>query len=141
MNRFKWFLSFLAIGIFTGCHSDIVVTKRLKMLDHKCVHFSPIKSEDPHVGQVIRDVIVKEFVRSKVELCDPNAANVFLTGTTFLTVRSVSGESQQAIESVSIEAKDRDGEILVSASYDNKEQYTATRLGKEFGKALAGKLR
>lgn len=141
MYRFYWLLSLIALGICAGCHSDIVVTNRMKSLEKKCVHVSPIQSEEPHIGKVLRDVIVKEFVRSKVELCNPDAANVFLTGTTFLTVRTVSGESRQAIESVSVEARDKEGKILMSASYDNKEQYSASRIGSEFGKALSGKLR
>ncbi|MBL7188672.1 MAG: hypothetical protein ISS70_20295 [Phycisphaerae bacterium] len=142
MSKLHWFMGLLAVGVCAGCgNSDIVVTDRLKMLEHKCVHISPIQSEDPHVGQVIKEVIVKEFVRKKIDFCDPNMATVFMTGTTFLTVRSASRQSQQAIESVSVEARDRDGEILLSASYDNKKQYTASRLAKNFGKALAGKLR
>ncbi len=142
MNRLHWLMGLLTVGVCAGCgNSDIVVTDRLKMLEHKCVHVSPIQSEDPYVGQVIQEVLIKEFVRKKVELCDPNMATVVMTGTTFLTVRSASRQSQQAIESVSVEARDRNGEILLSASYDNKKQYTASRLAKEFGKALAAKLR
>jgi len=141
MNRLLWLVGLLAIGVCAGCESDIVCTKQLKMLEHKCVHIAPIESEDPHVGQVIKDVIEKEFIRRKVDLCDPNMANVFITGTTFLTVRSVSRQSQQAIESVSLVGKDRDGEILLSASYDNKSLYTASKLAHEFGQALAGKLK
>jgi hypothetical protein len=111
------------------------------MLEHKCVHIAPIESQDPHVGKVIRDVIEKEFVRAKIELCDPNMATVFITGTTFLTVRPASRQTAEAIESVSLVAKDREGEILLSASYDNKAQYTASKLAQEFGQALAGKLK
>jgi len=131
MNRLLWLVGLLAIGVCAGCESDIVCTKQLKMLEHKCVHIAPIESEDPHVGQVIKDVIEKEFIRRKVDLCDPNMANVFITGT----------KSQQAIESVSLVGKDRDGEILLSASYDNKSLYTASKLAHEFGQALAGKLK
>ena len=141
MNKLRWFIGLLAVGVCVGCHSDIVVTNRLKMLEHKCVHVSPIQSEDPHVGQVIKEVLVKEFVRKNVDLCDPNMANVFLTGTTFLTVRSGAKQSQQAVESVTLEARDKDGEILLSASYDNNKQYTASRLGKQFGKSLAKKFK
>jgi hypothetical protein len=131
----------LALCACAGCNSDIVCTPRLKMLEHKCVHVAPIESEDPHVGKVIRDVIEKEFMRKKVELCDPNMATVFITGTTFLTVRPASRQTAEAIESVSLVAKDREGEILLSASYDNKAQYTASKLAQEFGQALAGKLK
>lgn len=141
MNRLLWLIGLLVICISAGCESDIVCTKRLKLLENKCVHIAPIESEDPHVGQVIRDVIEKEFIRRKVDMCDPNMANVFITGTTFLTVRSASRQSQQAIESVSLVGKDRDGEVLFSAAYDNKPMYTASKLAQEFGKALADKLK
>lgn len=141
MNKLVWLIGLLAIGTCAGCHSDIVCTGRLKMLEHRCVHVAAIESEDPHVGKVLRDVIEKEFMRQEVELGDPNMATVFMTGTTFMTVRAESKNSVQAIESVSVVAKDRDGEILLSASYDNKEQYTASKLAQQFGKALAGKLK
>ena len=141
MDRRFWLIGLLALCACAGCNSDIVCTPRLKMLEHKCVNISPIESQDPHVGKVIRDVIEKEFVRAKIELCDPNMATVFITGTTFLTVRPASRQTAEAIESVSLVAKDREGEILLSASYDNKAQYTASKLAQEFGQALAGKLR
>lgn len=149
MNRLYWLIGLLVISVFAGCNSDIVCTRRLKMLEHKCVYIAPIESEEPHVGKVIRDVLEKEFIRRKVKICDPNTATVFITGATFLTVRSTSSRtfivgssaSSQAIESVSLVAKDNSGEILLSASYDNKERYTASRLAKEFGSALAGKLK
>jgi len=101
----------------------------------------PLESEDPHVGKVIRDVLEKELMRRKIELCDPNTATVFFTGATFLTVRGTSSSSSQAIESVSLIAKDSDGETLMSASYDNKERYSASKLAKEFGSSLAKKLK
>ena len=141
MNKLHWLIGLLAIGVLAGCNSDIVTTPRLKMLEHKCVNVSTIESEDPHVGRVIRDIIEKEFMRKKVDVCGPNMATVFITGTTFLTVRSVSRQSQRTIESVSVVAKDKDGEILLSASYDNKKQYTASKLAREFGRTLAGKLK
>ena len=141
MDRRFWLIGLLALCACAGCNSDIVCTPRLKMLEHKSGHIAPIESQDPHVGKVIRDVIEKEFVRAKIELCDPNMASVFITGTTFLTVRPASRQTAEAIESVSIVAKDRDGEILLSASYDNKAQYTASKLAQEFGQALAGKLK
>lgn len=141
MSRTLWVVGFVALCACAGCNSDIVCTPRLKMLEHRCVHIAPIESEDPHVGKVIRDVIEKEFMRKKIELCDPNMATVFITGTTFLTVRPASRQTAEAIESVSVVAKDRNGEILLSASYDNKSQYTASKLAQEFGQTLAGKLR
>ncbi len=153
MNRSFWLVGLLVIAIFSGCHSDIVTTPTLKTLTAKCVHIEPIESENPYVGKVLRDVLEKEFIRKKVEICDSNSATIFITGSTFLTMRSTGNEtklhivstgsfvSTQAIESVSLVAKDSNGEILLTASYDNKEQYSASKLAKEFGSALAGKLR
>ncbi|TKJ38912.1 MAG: hypothetical protein CEE38_04235 [Planctomycetes bacterium B3_Pla] len=141
MNKLHWLIGLLAIGVLAGCNSDIVTTPGLKMLEHKCVHVSPIESEDPQVGKVIRDVIEKEFVKKRVELCDPDKATIFITGATFMTVRSTTKRSRQTIESVSVVGKDKDGQILLSASYDNKKQYTASKLAGQFGRALAGKLR
>jgi len=141
MNKLYWLIGLLAIGASAGCNSDIVCTSRLKMLEYRCVYIAPLESEDPQVGKVIRDVIEKEFVRKNIELCDLNTATVFLTGATFMTVRAMGSDSRQAIESISLVAKDSNGEILLSASYDNKERYSASKLAKEFGAALANKLK
>ncbi len=141
MNKLYWLIGLLAISASAGCGSDIVSTDRLKMLEHKCVCIAPLESEDPQVGKVIRDVLEKELMRQKIELCDPNTATVFVTGATFLTLRGTASTSSQAIESVSLVAKGVDGEVLLSASYDNKERYTASRLAKKFGSSLAKKLK
>ncbi|MFZ2146282.1 MAG: hypothetical protein WAV28_03605 [Sedimentisphaerales bacterium] len=149
MNRLFWFLDLLAIAVSAGCNSDIVTTNRLKELTNKCVYIAPLESEDPQVGKVIRDVIEKEFIRKKIELCDPNTATVFISGATFLTAKSTSSgtflstssTSSQAVESVSLVAKNIDGEVLLSASYDNKDRQSASQLAKEFGSALADKLK
>ena len=149
MNRLCWLIGLLAIAASTGCNSDIVTTQYLKKLNHKCVYLEPIESDDPHVGKVIRDVIEKEFIRKKIELCDPNTATIFITGATFLTARATSSgsflgrssSSTQAIESVSVVAKDGSGQVLLSASYDNKDRYSASKLAREFGSALANKLK
>jgi len=151
MNRLWWVIGLLAIGASAGCNSDIVCTARLKMITDRCVCLEPIQSENPYVGQVLRDVLEKELIRRKVEICDPNSATIFITGSTFMTVRAgpdagglrrhKSAAANQAIESVSAVAKDKDGEVLLTASYDNKEQYTASKLAKEFGSALANKLK
>ena len=149
MNRGLWVCGLLAMIVSAGCKSDIVCTNRLKEIEHKCVYITPVESADPQVGKVVRDVIEKEFVRKHVDLCDPNSATVILTGSTFMTVRatsnsglfSTSSESAQAIESLSLVAKDRQGQILLSASYDNKDGSTASKLAKEFGSAVADKLR
>ncbi|MCH8119676.1 MAG: hypothetical protein IIC00_08105 [Planctomycetes bacterium] len=149
MNRLYWLIGLLAIGVSAGCNSDIVTTNRLKELTHTCVYIAPLESEDPQVGKVIRDVIEKEFIRKKIELCDSNTATVFITGATFMTAKatssgtflSTSSYSSQAVESVSLVAKNSNGEILLSASYDNKERYSASKLAREFGAALANKLK
>jgi len=141
MNKICWLIGLLAISAFAGCDSDIVTTNRLKMLEHKCVYISPLESEDPHVGQVIKDVLEKELLRQKIELCDPNTATVLFSGSTFMTVRGSGAATSQSIESVSLVGKDMNGEMLLSASYDNKERYSASKLAQQFGSELAKKLK
>jgi hypothetical protein len=149
MVRCVCLIAFVAAILLAGCHSDIVTTHYLKQLDHKCVYIAPVQSEDPQVGQVIRDVLEKEFIRKRVDLCDPNSATVFITGATFMTTRgksssnllASSGTTAQACESVSIQAKDRDNHVLLSASYDNSHRDTVSQFAKSFGAALAAKFR
>ena len=151
MNRLSWPIGLLAISIIAGCHTDIVCTSRLNELEFKCVYIEPIESENPYVGRVLRDVLEKEFIRRHIEMCDADNATIFITGSTFMTLRATAVETglvspktvstNQAIESVSIKARDSEGHTLLSASYDNKEQYSASRLAKEFGGELANKLK
>ena len=141
MNKLYWLIGLFLISTIAGCGSDIVSTDRLKMLEHKCVYIEPLESDDPHVGQVIKDVLEKELLRKNVELCDPNTATVLFTGSTFMTVRGTGSASSQAIESVSLVGKDPDGEMLLSASYDNKDRYSASKLAQQFGSELAKKLK
>ena len=125
MSRLRWFVALLVISVLLGCNSDIVCTDRLAMLDYKCVYIEPLKSENPQIGEVLRDVLEKEFIRRNVQVCDPNNATIFVSGATFLTVRSASNKnflggsstSSQAIESISLVAKDSTGQVLVSASF------------------------
>jgi RecA-family ATPase len=139
----------ISLIFFAGCHTDIVTTKQLNAVKNKCIYVQSIDSQDPYVGKVIRDVLEKEFIRKRVQLCDEMTANVIITGSTFLSTRSAgkknwfgsSDSSAQSIESLTISAKDREGNVLLNASYDNAEQFTASRLAKEFGSALADKLR
>ena len=136
---------------FIGCKTDIVTTKQLKAVKNRCVCIQAIESQDPYVGKVIRDILEKELVRKRIQVCDANSANVIITGSTFLTTRGEghgglfglgkSDSSAQAIESVSISAKDTSGNILMSGSYANTDQFTASKLAQEFGSALADKLR
>jgi len=146
MNKLHWLIGLLAISAFAGCGSDIVSTDRLKMLEHKCVYIAPLESNDPSIGKVIRDVLEKELMKQKIELCDPNTATVFFTGSTFMTVVGTASASSQAIESVSLIGKDANGEMLLSASYDNsgsffKARYSAIKLAQQFGSSLAEKLK
>ncbi len=149
MNRLTWFIGLVIVSVLLGCNSDIVCTEHLKLLENKCVHIEPLASENPQIGKVVRDILEKEFIRRKVRICDPNSATIFISGATFLTVRSTSSKtfivgssmSSQAIESVSLVAKDPNGQILLSASYDNQDRLSASKLAKEFGSALAGKLK
>jgi hypothetical protein len=148
----KAFAVSVMLALFAGCNTDIVTTKQLNTIKNKCVYVTPIESQDPYVGKVIRDVLEKEFVRKHIQLCDANTANVILTGSTFMTTRS-KGEtsmlnlfggkqsSAQAIESITVTAKDKTGNILLTASYNNVDQLTASKLAQEFGSTLADKLR
>jgi ethanolamine utilization protein EutA (predicted chaperonin) len=148
----KAFAISVILTLFAGCNTDIVTTKQLKTIKNKCVYVTPIESQDPYVGKVIRDVLEKEFVRKHIQLCDADNANVILTGSTFMTTRS-HGEtsmlnlfggkqsSAQAIESVTIAAKDKAGNLLLTASYNNVDQQTASKLAQDFGSTLADKFR
>lgn len=147
----KAFAISVILTLFAGCNTDIVTTNQLKTIKNKCVYVTPIESQDPYVGKVLKDVFEKEFVRKNIQLCNADNANVILTGSAFLTTRSggtgwfnLSLEkpySAQAIESVTITAKDNMGNILLTASYNNAEQKTASKFAQDFGSTLADKLR
>jgi len=104
-----------------------------------------------HPGRTDINETKKEFVRKKIQLCNSDTATVFITGATFMTAHSKSNgaifgigsssSSSQAIESVSVVAKDGSGQVLLSASYDNKDRQSASTLAREFGSALADKLK
>ena len=148
----KAFAISVMLALFAGCNTDIVTTSQLKTIKNKCVCVTPIESQDPYVGKVMRDVLEKEFIRKHIQLCDADTANVILTGSTFMTTRA-KGEtsmlnllggkqsSAQAIESVTITAKDKAGNLLLTASYNNVDQQTASKLAQDFGSTLADKLR
>jgi ethanolamine utilization protein EutA (predicted chaperonin) len=148
----KAFAIGILLALIAGCNSDIVTTKYLNAVKNKCVYVTPIDCQDPYVGKVLRDVLEKEFIRKNIQLCDANTANVILTGSTFMTTRAhgetstlnlLGGKqsSAQAIESVTISAKDKAGNILLTASYNNVDQLTASKLAQDFGSTLADKLR
>jgi hypothetical protein len=149
----KNILAITVLIFVAGCNTDVVTTKNLKTIAHKCVYIKSIDSQDPYVGRVLKDLLEKEFVRKNVQMCGEDSANVILTGSTFLTTRSQGNTSMlnnlfggketsaQAIESVTVTAKDTLGNILLSASYNNCDQLTASKLSQEFGSILADKLR
>lgn len=140
---------FTAIVFLSGCHCDIVCTEHVNLLTRKAVCIEPLTTEDPSVGKVLRDAIEKEFVRRSFEVCDSNNATIFISGSAFLTEQSKSkadffsdtSVSSVAIESVSLVAKDPKGQILASATYDNTKRYSASRLAKQLGSALANRLK
>jgi len=143
----------LFLFLIAGCNYDIVRNKNVKLEEAKCVFIEPLKTQEPHIGAVLRDVIEKEFVRNGFVLCDANGATIFISGTAFLTERSKSSEnfvlflggasakSSSAIESVSLIAKNKAGQIIATASYDNSESFTASRLATEFGRAFSSQLK
>jgi len=142
----------LILILIAGCSYDIVRNKNVKLDTPKCVCIEQLKTEDPYIGTVLRDVIEKEFVRCGFELCNPNTATILISGSAFLTERAKGSQnsvllvgggsfkSDQAIESVSLIAKNKAGQILATASYDNTGRFTASRLATEFGRAIAQKL-
>jgi len=142
-------LAAIALSTLTGCNSDIVTTSRLKEIETRCFYIEPLKTEDPHVGEVLKNLIEKEFVRRNCQMCDTVNATVFITGAAFLTQRSQADRnlfgstaaSSQAIESVTLTAKDTTGQLLATASYDNAQRLTAGRIGQELGAALAARLK
>jgi fluoride ion exporter CrcB/FEX len=143
----------LFLLVIAGCNSDIVRNKKVKLDSPKSVYIEPLKTEDTHIGLVLRDVIEKEFVRSGFALNDSNSATILISGTAFLTERSKSSgnfvlflggssaKSTSAIESVSLVAKNRSGQIIATASFDNSESFTASRLATEFGHAFSNSLK
>lgn len=152
MNK-KILVSVLFFASIAGCNYDIVRNKTVKLDEPKTVFIEPLKTEDEHIGIVLRDVIEKEFVRKGFCLSDADNATILISGSAFLTERSKSSQnfvlflgggssnSNNAIESVSLIAKNRQGRILATASYDNSQSFTASKLGTEFGRAFSEKLR
>ncbi len=145
----KVFVSLLVLLAIAGCNTDIVVTPQLKQIEHKCFYLEPLNTKNDSIGQVLRDVIEKEFVRQSFELCNEGDASILISGSAFLTARTEGSNnffggntlSTQAIESISLTAKDRSGKLLATASYDNNDRLSASKLGMKFGRDLANKLK
>ena len=145
-----WCILLTAVLLGTaGCNMDIVSTEHLTAMTERCVYVEAIGSEDPQVGEVLKDILQKELLRKNVAMCDEENATIIMSGATFMTNRSVSkggllgsnAVSNQALESISLTAKNKEGQILLSASYDNGDRKTAGKVGKEFGTAIANRLR
>jgi len=141
MMRCVCLIAFVTTILLAGCNSDIVTTSYLKEVNPKCVYIAPLQSESPQVGQVIRDVLEREFIRRKVAVCDAASATVLITGATFTTTGGESGSNLEACESVSVTAKDINNRVLLSASYNNSGRDTVSRFAKRFGAALASRFR
>jgi hypothetical protein len=149
MFRMKIIVSVLMLLVIAGCSSDIVVMPELRQVQERSIYIQPLKTENDSIGRVLRDVIEKEFARQSFKLVDESKATIIISGSAFLTARSLGSQtifggstlSTQAIESVSLVAKDTTGNLLVTASFDNKDRLSASKLGREFGKALADKIK
>lgn len=144
----------VSLLLFTlGCNYDIVRNRNVKLDEPKTVYLAPLKTADPYIGTVIRDVVEKEFVRRGFALADSNSATILISGSAFLTERSKSSgnsilflagsssHTNQAVESVSLIAKNRKGTVLATASYDNADSFTVSKLATEFGSAFSDKLK
>lgn len=149
-NHFIGLVVVAVCFVLSGCSYDIVTSKaKIKQIENKCVYIAPIESTDPHVGKVIGEVLGKEFLRKGFSFCGSEDATIFITGSAFMTNRGEgssgffgsSNWSSEAIESMSLVIKNRSGDIIASASYDNKDRKSASKLATELGKALASKLK
>lgn len=145
-----WGLLAVALLLSTaGCNMDIVTTEHLSAVSERRVYVEAIGSQDPQVGEVLKDILEKELLRRNVAMCDEKNATIIMEGATFMTDQSKSSAglfgpsavSNQALESITLTARDREGQILLSASYDNMDRKTAGRAGKEFGQAIAQRLK
>ena len=149
MRKSAWPAGLACLIALGGCYSDIVVSPKLRAVKSKCVYVEPFTARNSQIGEVLRDVVTKEFLRHRVNLCDKDNATLFVSGAAFLTERArgregwfgVSSQTTEAIESLSLTVKDNRGHTVASASYDNVERFTASRLAREVGGALAGHLR
>ncbi|MFI4910486.1 MAG: hypothetical protein ACIAQZ_02325 [Sedimentisphaeraceae bacterium JB056] len=140
---------FLAAILAGGCSYDVVTTRHLEQVPFRCVYVEPVDAPNVQMGKVLSDVIMKEMIRKEIAICERDAATVIITGSAFMTTQSKSNQNflggsgctNEAIESVSLIAEDKDGKILASASYDNKDRKSASNLARELGSVLAEKLR
>jgi len=133
----------LTLILITGCNYNVVRNKSVKLDTPKCICNERLKIDDPNIGNVFHDAIEKEFVRCGFKLCRHTNATILISGSASLTPRPIAGgssDSGQTIESVSLIVKNRAGQILVTASYDNTPGITTSRLAAELGRAIAQKL-
>lgn len=137
-----------ALFVLTGCNTDMVVSPELNEIEDKRIYVSTFTSEDPGIGQVIRDIMIKEMLRAGVPMTPEDQANLIITGAAFLTDQSKgrsgiftsSSRTTQSIESVSVVVKTPDGRVMASGSYDNSARESASEIAKELGAKVASKL-
>lgn len=138
----------LTAGFATGCRTDVVISPELKALPDKRIHVADFTADTEGIGHVIRDVMIKELLREGVTLSSENQANLFITGAAFLTdhtrgrsgIFTASSMQTQAIESVSVVIKTRDGTVMGSGSYNNSKRKSAAEIGKALGEEIADEL-
>jgi hypothetical protein len=131
----------LTLILIAGCGYNVVRNKDVKLDTPKCICNEHLKIDDPNVGNVFHNAIEKEFKRCGFELCRHTNATILISGSASLTEQPVGGSnSEQTIESISLTAKNKTGQILATASYDNTKRLTTSRLATELGRAIAQKL-
>jgi len=153
------FTSLLIMLIFVmgGCYSDIATTKELKTLDRKCIYFGDIKCEIPNVTEIIKDCLVKEFIKARFDICDEVNATMILSGDIFIASKEdfsggggfgsgggaiyAGAEKKIVIDSASVRIKMRDGTLLAVGSYNNWNNASVERVGYFLGCDLANKLK
>ncbi|MCH9022804.1 MAG: hypothetical protein IID32_08555 [Planctomycetes bacterium] len=149
MRKLLFFACLGFLLVVAGCQYDVVLSPELKALKPKRVYVESFTARNNQIGDVLRDVVTKEFLRKRVVLCSKESATLFVSGAAFFTDRAVgaaglfgsSTHSSEAIESFSLVVKDIEGNTVALASYDNVNRYGAVRLGREVGAILAIHLR
>jgi len=146
-------LPILLASLITGCASDVVVTEKLRTVEHKRIYIGHIECDHSGVADVLRDCLLKEFVKAKLDVCEETAATIIITGSVFITPKSdlsgsawtgyahISGEEKIVIDSVSLQVKAKNGDVLAIGSFNNSAAFNVVWIGEQLGQDLAGKLK
>lgn len=146
-------LPLLSASLITGCATDVVVTEKLRSIEHKRIYIGRIECDHSGVADVLRDCLLKEFVKAKLDISEENSATMIITGSVFMTPKSdlsgtawtgyahISGEEKIIIDSVSLQVKAKNGEVLAIGSFNNSAGFNAVWIGEQLGQDLAGKLK